>query len=73
LGEFLLQVFLGNRGEAVGFQALPDFLADLFPQITQGLFAGDGKREDRNLLKNYLLFLGQGRAICRHRQPHQEK
>ena len=50
LGEFLVQVFLGNRGKAVGFQALPDFLADLFPQMPQRFFAGDGKREDRNFL-----------------------
>ena len=72
-GEFLVQVFLGNRGEAVGFQALPDFLADLFPQMPQGFFAGDGKGEDRNFLENHFLLLGQGRPACRHRQPHQEK
>ena len=73
LGEFLVQVFLGNRGEAVGFQAVPDFLADLFPQIAQGFFAGDGKREDRNFLKDQFLLLGQGRPACRHRRQHQEK
>ena len=73
LGEFLVQVFLGNQREAVGFQALPDFLADLFPQIPQWFFAGDGERKDRNFLENQLLLLGQGRPACRHRQAHQEK
>ena len=73
LGEFLMQVFLGNRTEAVGFQTIPDFLADLFPQMPQGFFAGDGKRADRNFLKDQFLLLGQGRPACCHRRQHQEK
>ena len=72
LGEFLMQVFLGNRGEAVGFQTVPDFLADLFPQIAQGFFAGDGKREDRNFLKDQFLLLGLGWPAGCHRRQHQE-